>query len=122
MRLVEGAGGLIEGFRPGVTERLGLGPEECRARNPRLAPWAHDRLGTKMARWLEAGRHDVNYIFVSWRAAYAVGRPGETKPDPPLNLVGDFGGGGMLLAYGVVMESFRGHEVQYGSRDRRGDG
>ena len=99
LRLVEQADGLFEGFRPGVTERLGLGPDECLARNPklvygRMTGWGQDG---PMA---PAAGHDINYIGLSG-ALHAIGRPGE-RPVPPLNLVGDFGGGGMLLAFGMV--------------------
>ncbi len=99
LKLVETADALLEGFRPGVTERLGLGPDECMARNPRLVygrmtGWGQDG---PMA---QAAGHDINYIGLSG-ALHAIGRPGE-KPVPPLNLVGDFGGGGMLLAFGLV--------------------
>ena len=99
LRLCEGADALFEGFRPGVTERLGLGPDDCMGRNPRLVygrmtGWGQDG---PMA---QAAGHDINYIGLSG-ALHAIGRPGE-KPVPPLNLVGDFGGGGMLLAYGLV--------------------
>jgi alpha-methylacyl-CoA racemase len=99
LRLVEKADVLYEGFRPGVTERLGLGPDVCLARNPRLVygrmtGWGQDG---PLAR---AAGHDINYIALSG-ALHAIGRKGE-KPVPPLNLVGDFGGGGMLLAYGIV--------------------
>ncbi len=99
MRLIEGADALFEGFRPGVTERLGLGPDECLERNERLVygrmtGWGQDG---PMA---QAAGHDINYIGLAG-ALHAMGRAGE-KPVPPLNLVGDFGGGGMLLAYGLV--------------------
>ena len=99
LRLVEGADGLFEGFRPGVTERLGLGPDDCMARNEklvygRMTGWGQDG---PMA---QAAGHDINYIGLSG-ALHAIGRNGES-PVPPLNLVGDFGGGGMLLAYGMV--------------------
>jgi alpha-methylacyl-CoA racemase len=99
LRLVEQADSLIEGFRPGVTERLGIGPEDCLARNPRLVygrmtGWGQDGPYAPMA------GHDINYIALSGTLAM-IGRAGEA-PVPPLNLVGDFGGGGMLLAYGVV--------------------
>lgn len=99
LRLVDSADVLIEGFRPGVMERLGLGPEVCLTRNPRLVfgrmtGWGQDG---PLAR---AAGHDINYIAVAG-ALGAIGRAGET-PVPPLNLVGDYGGGGMLLAYGVV--------------------
>jgi alpha-methylacyl-CoA racemase len=99
LRLAESADVLVEGFRPGVAERLGFGPEVCAARNPRLVygrmtGWGQDGpLAT-------AAGHDINYIAVSG-ALYPVGRAGE-RPVPPLNLVGDFGGGGMLLALGVL--------------------
>lgn len=99
LRLCEGADALFEGFRPGVTERLGLGPDDCMGRNPklvygRMTGWGQDG---PMA---QAAGHDINYIGLSG-ALHAIGRPGE-RPVPPLNLVGDFGGGGMLLAFGLV--------------------
>ncbi len=99
LTLVEQADALIEGFRPGVTERLGIGPEACLERNPRLVygrmtGWGQDGPMATMA------GHDMNYISIAG-ALGAIGRPGE-RPQPPLNLVGDFGGGGMLLAFGVV--------------------
>jgi alpha-methylacyl-CoA racemase len=98
-RLVRRADGLIEGFRPGVMERLGLGPEPCLAANPRLVygrvtGWGQD------GPLASAAGHDINYIALAG-ALGAIGRAGE-KPVPPLNLVGDFGGGGMLLAFGMV--------------------
>jgi alpha-methylacyl-CoA racemase len=99
LQLVEKADALIEGFRPGVTERLGIGPDACLARNPalvygRMTGWGQDGPMAQMA------GHDMNYIAIGG-ALGAIGRPGE-RPQPPLNLVGDFGGGGMLLAFGVV--------------------
>ncbi|MEM9407477.1 MAG: CaiB/BaiF CoA-transferase family protein, partial [Acidobacteriota bacterium] len=99
LKLVESADGLIEGFRPGVMERLGLGPDVCAERNPRL-------VFGRMTGWGQTGTvshaagHDINYISLSG-SLHAIGRKGE-KPVPPLNLVGDFGGGGMMLAYGMV--------------------
>ena len=99
LRLVEGADGLIEGFRPGVTERLGLGPEQCQARNPRLVYGRMTGWGQE-GPMAQAAGHDINYISLAG-ALHAIGRPGD-RPVPPLNLVGDFGGGGMLLAYGMV--------------------
>jgi alpha-methylacyl-CoA racemase len=98
-RLVETADVLIEGFRPGVTERLGLGPADCHAVNPRLiygraTGWGQD--GPLASR---AG-HDIDYIALTG-ALHAIGRRGE-RPVPPLNLAGDSGGGGMFLAFGVV--------------------
>jgi alpha-methylacyl-CoA racemase len=97
--LLEKADALIEGFRPGVMERLGIGPEAALARNPRLVygrmtGWGQD--GPLAAR---AG-HDINYIALAG-VLHAFGRRGEA-PVPPLNLVGDFGGGGMLLALGIA--------------------
>jgi alpha-methylacyl-CoA racemase len=99
LRLVEHADVLLEGYRPGVAERLGVGPDDCRARNPRLVygrmtGWGQD--GPLAAR---AG-HDINYISLTG-ALHAIGRAGE-RPVPPLNYVGDFGGGSMLLVVGVV--------------------
>ena len=99
LRLAERADVLIEGFRPGVTERLGLGPDVCLERNPRL-------VYGRMTGWGQSGPlshsagHDINYIALAG-ALHPIGRKGE-PPVPPLNLVGDFGGGGMLLAFGIV--------------------
>jgi alpha-methylacyl-CoA racemase len=97
--LVEGADALIEGFRPGVMERLGIGPDACHARNPklvfgRMTGWGQD------GPYAQAAGHDINYIALAGALAH-FGRAGEA-PVPPLNMVGDFGGGGMFLAYGVV--------------------
>ena len=99
LRLVEQADALIEGFRPGVMEKLELGPEVCLARNPklvfgRMTGWG--QFGTLAS----AAGHDINYIALSG-ALHAIGNRGG-KPVPPLNLVGDFGGGGMMLAFGIV--------------------
>ncbi len=99
LRLVEQADGLIEGFRPGVTERLGLGPDACLARNPRLVYGRMTGFGQDGPMAQMAG-HDINYIAISGML-HAIGRAGE-RPVPPLNLVGDFGGGGLLLALGIV--------------------
>ena len=99
LRLIETADGLFEGFRPGVTERLGLGPEVCMARNPRLVYGRMTGWG-QSGPMAQAAGHDINYIALSG-ALHAIGRAGE-RPVPPLNLVGDFGGGGMLLAFGMV--------------------
>src|SRR5262245_2191092 len=99
LRLVERADVLIEGFRPGVTERLGLGPDVCLARNPRL-------IYGRMTGWgqtgplAQAAGHDWNYIAITG-ALYPIGRAGE-RPVPPLNLVGDFGGGALYLAFGIA--------------------
>jgi alpha-methylacyl-CoA racemase len=99
LMLVETADVLIEGFRPGVAERMGLGPEQVHARNPRvvygrMTGWGQD--GPLAA----AAGHDINYIAVAG-ALEPIGRAGE-RPVPPLNLVGDFGGGGLMLAMGVL--------------------
>ena len=99
LRLVEGADGLVEGFRPSVAERLGVGPDACLARNPalvygRMTGWGQD--GPLAPR---AG-HDIDYIAIGG-ALWPMGRA-DSAPVPPLNLVGDFGGGGMLLAFGMV--------------------
>ncbi|MET0833831.1 MAG: CaiB/BaiF CoA-transferase family protein, partial [Actinomycetota bacterium] len=97
--LVAEADALVEGFRPGVAERLGVGPGACLARNPRLVygrvtGWGQDG---PLAR--SAG-HDIDYIALAG-ALHPLG-PADRPPVPPLNLLGDFGGGGMLLALGVV--------------------
>ena len=97
--LVEKAEVLLEGFRPGVTERLGLGPETCLERNPRLVYGRMTGWGQEGTIAHSAG-HDINYIALSG-ALHPIGRAGE-GPVPPLNLVGDFGGGAMMLAYGVL--------------------
>jgi len=99
LRLAGHADVLLEGMRPGVAERLGFGPDECLRRNPalvygRMTGWGQD--GPLAQR---AG-HDINYISLTG-ALHAIGRPGE-RPVPPLNLVGDFGGGSMLLVIGVL--------------------
>jgi alpha-methylacyl-CoA racemase len=99
LRLVERADALIEGFRPGVTERLGVGPDDCLARNPRLVYGRMTGWGQEGPLAQAAGR-DINYIALSGSLAM-IGRAGQ-PPVPPLNLLGDFGGGGLLLAYGMV--------------------
>lgn len=99
LSLVEKADALFEGFRPGVTERLGLGPDGCLQRNPKLVYGRMTGWGQEGPMSQAAG-HDINYIALAG-ALHGIGRAGE-KPVPPLNLVGDFGGGGMLLAYGLV--------------------
>ena len=99
LELCEQADVLIEGFRPGVTERLGLGPEDVAKRNPRLVYGRMTGYGQDGPNAQRAG-HDINYIAVSG-ALWPMGRRGEA-PVPPLNLVGDFGGGSMFLVLGVV--------------------
>ena len=99
LRLCEKADIIFEGFRPGVAERLGIGPDACLARNPkivygRMTGWGQDG---PMA---NAAGHDINYISLTG-ALHGIGRKGE-RPVPPLNLVGDFGGGAMYLAFGLM--------------------
>jgi alpha-methylacyl-CoA racemase len=99
LRLVAQADALIEGSRPGVAERLGIGPDQCLQRNPRL-------VYGRMTGWGQQGPlsaspgHDLNYLAITG-LLHAIG-PAEGRPVPPLNLVGDYGGGGMLLAFGIV--------------------
>jgi alpha-methylacyl-CoA racemase len=99
LRLVEQADALIEGFRPGVTERLGLGPDVCLGRNPRLVYGRMTGWGQDGPLAQRAG-HDINYIALAGVLAH-IGRVG-APPTPPLNLVGDYGGGAMFLAFGIV--------------------
>jgi len=97
--LIAGADALIEGFRPGVVERLGLGPDVCLARNARL-------VFARMTGWGQSGPlapragHDINYIAITG-ALHAMGRP-DQPPEPPLNLVGDYGGGAMFAIVGIL--------------------
>ena len=99
LEIIAKSDALIEGFRPGVMERLGLGPEVCLAFNPRL-------VYGRMTGWGQTGPlahaagHDINYLALSG-ALHAIGPRGE-KPTVPLNYIGDFGGGGMLLGFGLV--------------------
>jgi alpha-methylacyl-CoA racemase len=99
LQLIARADALIEGFRPGVMERLGLGPDAALARNPRLVYGRMTGWGQDGPLAPRAG-HDINYIALAG-VLHAFGRKGEA-PVPPLNLVGDFGGGGMLLGFGVA--------------------
>jgi alpha-methylacyl-CoA racemase len=99
LRLIDDADALIEGFRPGVMERLGLGPDVCLRRNPKLAfgrvtGWGQD------GPLSQAAGHDLNYIALTG-ALHAIGRVGQ-KPTPPLNLVGDYGGGALYLVTGLL--------------------
>jgi len=99
LRMVENADAIIDPYRPGVCEKLGIGPQVCLERNPKL-------VFARMTGWGQEGPlahaagHDINYISITG-ALYAMGRKGE-KPVPPLNLVGDMGGGGMLLVNGIL--------------------
>lgn len=99
LELAEQAEALIEGFRPGVTEKLGLGPYDMQARNPALVYGRMTGFGQSGPLAQRAG-HDINYIAVSG-ALWPLGRAGD-RPVPPLNLLGDFGGGGLFLAFGVL--------------------
>jgi alpha-methylacyl-CoA racemase len=99
LRLADAADVLLEGFRPGVAERLGIGPDACLARNPRLVYGRMTGWGQDGPLRASAG-HDINYLALAG-ALHPLGRPGE-PPHPPLNLLGDYGGGGMLLAFGVA--------------------
>jgi alpha-methylacyl-CoA racemase len=99
LKLIDKADALIEGFRPGVMERLGIGPDVCLKRNPRL-------VYGRMTGWGQSGTlanaagHDINYIALTG-ALHGIG-PANAKPVPPLNLVGDFGGGALYLAFGIA--------------------
>ncbi len=99
LRMIERADAILEGFRPGVMERLGLGPDVCLERNPRLVYGRMTGWGQEGPLAHAAG-HDINYIALAGVLAH-IGRRGEA-PVPPLNLVGDFGGGGLMLAFGMV--------------------
>ncbi|KFC64232.1 CaiB/BaiF CoA-transferase family protein [Massilia sp. LC238] len=99
MKLIERADVLLEGFRPGVMERLGLGPDDCLERNPKLVYGRVTGWG-QSGPLAQAAGHDINYVALSGML-YSTGRA-DSPPPPPLNLVGDFGGGGMMLAFGVV--------------------
>ena len=99
LRLAERAEVLFEGFRPGVAERLGIGPEACLPRNPglvygRMTGWGQD------GPLAQAAGHDIAYIALAG-ALHLIGPP-DAPPPPPVNIVGDYGGGGMLLAFGIV--------------------
>ena len=119
LRLIEGADALIEGFRPGVMERLGLGPEVCLSRNPRLAygrvtGWGQD------GPLAQAAGHDLNYIALTG-ALHAIGRAGQ-KPTPPLNLVGDYGGGALYLVTGLLAAIISARGDRPGAGGGRGHG
>ncbi len=100
LKLIDGADCVLEGFRPGVMERLGMGPDVCMARNPKLVfarvtGWGQEGPLSK------AAGHDLNYIALSG-ALHAIGRSNDEPPTPPLNLVGDFGGGTMFVLTGIL--------------------
>ncbi len=106
LELVERADALIEGFRPGVTERLGIGPAACLARNPRLVYGRMTGFGQD-GPLAQAVGHDINYVAQSG-ALSMIGRAG-APPTPPLSLIGDFGGGGMVLAFGILAALWEAH-------------
>jgi alpha-methylacyl-CoA racemase len=109
--LVARADALVEGFRPGVAERLGLGPDDCLARNERLVYGRMTGWGQDGPLAPRAG-HDINYIAISG-ALWPIGRAGEV-PVPPLNLVADFGGGGAMLAFGVLAAALEARSSGHG--------
>jgi alpha-methylacyl-CoA racemase len=111
LQMVDRADVLIEGFRPGVAERLGFGPDVCLGRVPKLVYGRVTGYGREGPLAADAG-HDINYVGLSGILAH-IGRPGN-RPVPPLNLVGDFGGGGMLLAFGIVCALFESHRSGQG--------
>ena len=111
LELVARADALIEGFRPGVMERLGLGPEVCLKQNPKLVYGRMTGWGQEGPLAPRAG-HDINYIALAG-VLNAFGRKGQA-PVPPLNLVGDFGGGGMLLGFGIACALLHAHKTGQG--------
>ncbi len=118
LKLIDSADGLIEGFRPGVMERLGVGPDVCLKRNPKL-------VYGRMTGWGQTGPlanaagHDINYIALTG-ALHGIGHKGG-KPVPPLNLVGDFGGGALYLAFGLVCGMLEAQEFGQGPGGRYRD-
>lgn len=104
LKIIAGADVLIEGLRPGVTERLGVGPEQCHAVNPRLVYGRMTGWGQE-GPWSQMAGHDINYISMTG-ALHAMGEKGRV-PTPPLNLVGDFGGGTMFLVTGILAALLR---------------
>jgi len=110
LKLMEAADGIIEGFRPGVMERLGLGPDVALKRNPRLVYGRMTGWG-QTGPWAHAAGHDMNYIAITG-ALHAIGT--DDKPVPPLNLVGDFGGGALYLAFGLMAGIIQARETGKG--------
>jgi alpha-methylacyl-CoA racemase len=111
LTLVQHADVLIEGLRPGVAERLGVGPADCLARNARLVFGRVTGWG-QTGPYAHTAGHDITYLATTG-ALHAIGREGE-RPVPPVNLVGDFGGGGMLLAFGVLCAVIHARETGRG--------
>ncbi|MCW5660769.1 MAG: CoA transferase [Burkholderiaceae bacterium] len=103
LRLIDRADVLIEGWRPGVAERLGLGPDDCLGRNPKLVYGRMTGFG-QTGPLAQAAGHDINYIALAG-ALHAIG-PAGGKPVPPLNLIGDYGGGALYLAFGLMAALF----------------
>ena len=103
LRLIDGADVLIEGWRPGVAERLGLGPDDCLSRNPKLVYGRMTGFG-QTGPLSQAAGHDINYIALTG-ALHAIGAA-DGKPVPPLNLIGDYGGGALYLAFGLLAALF----------------
>jgi len=110
LKLMEAADGIIEGFRPGVMERLGLGPDVALKRNPKLVYGRMTGWG-QTGPWAHAAGHDMNYIAITG-ALHAIGTG--DKPVPPLNLVGDFGGGALYLAFGLLAGVIQARETGKG--------
>jgi alpha-methylacyl-CoA racemase len=110
-RLIDEADVLLEGFRPGVTERLGLGPDECCGRNPGLVYTRITGWGQTGPRAQQAG-HDINYVGLTG-LLHAMGEP-DRPPTPPLNLIGDYGGGSLFAVIGVLAALFERHASRRG--------
>jgi alpha-methylacyl-CoA racemase len=119
LALIAKADVLIEGYRPGVTERLGLGPEDCAKVNERLVYARMTGWGQTGPRSQQAG-HDINYISLNG-LLHSIGHKGG-RPVPPLNLTGDFGGGSMFLIVGILAAAVGTADLRQGSGGRRGDG
>ncbi len=111
LKIVASCDVLIEGLRPGVTERLGVGPDACHAVNPKLVYGRMTGWG-QIGPWSQMAGHDINYISMTG-ALYAMGKDGE-PPMPPLNLVGDFGGGSMFLVTGIIAALLRAEKTGQG--------